>query len=137
LRGTPHAERHELIVGEERMRAIGAGFGSVAGGAIALHRVIEQPQPALLGGGQGGLAIQEGVELAVPAVEAGVVELEPFQGARSGRESARRIGEDIFPECRLEPLGVGSLAQLADHVGLAGVGHLVRVEQGAARLFSK
>ena len=106
----------------------------MAGGAIALVRILEQRETAFLGRRQHGLACEEGIELAVEAVKFRVLDLELRDRSGESRKSrigiVERLGTEHLPEaCRTR-----RARQARDHLCGRRIRHLARIEERLLRL---
>ena len=101
----------------------------MAGGAVALARLVEERQAAQLLRVERRPAAQEVVVAAAERMERRVLELEALQGEREAPEGAVDVVEHRRAEDGAELPGVGRARQPGHHLGPARVGHLDRVEQ--------
>jgi len=124
-----HTERLELIVGEDRMGAVGALGVQMTGGAVTAAWVIEQRQSPQFLRAQFGCTLEEAIELARERMEARIVELEALEGPERPRVGSGRIVEDSRAEQLAKVAGIGGALQLGGNIRWARIRHLVGREQ--------
>lgn len=101
----------------------------MAGGAVPLGRIIEEPIAAQLGRRQSRLAREPGVEFAGEGVESRVLELIARNGECCIVQGELRLAEDRWPEDPHEISRVGCRRQLSQHSRRRPCIHFGRVVQ--------
>ncbi len=132
-----HADRDEAEVRERRECAARTAAALVAARAVALGRIVEEVEPALLLLRESSLVADHGVVLARIRIELGGVLLEHFDRSHDRVERGGRVVEDVLAERAPEVRRVRCSPYGCDDTLDVRVRHLERRKERQLRLLMR